>query len=296
MAERLTKKAAEYLGKSDDERISYIKKERFILYPSALRILDKLEELLIEPKKTRIPCLLIVGDSNNGKTSIINKFKKDHPPTDGMETDAVPVLSVMTPLKPDISLFYDNVLKRLLIPFRKSDSLSKKESEIGYYFQKLGTKMLLVDEIHNILSGSVSKQKEFMNGLKNLNNELLIPIVLVGTKEALNATNTDFQISSRFMPMFLKRWTYGDDYRSLLKAVERLLPLKKESGLADDEKLAEYILDDSEGLIGEIIVITRNSAIQAIRTGKEKITMDVVKSTGYVRPSLRRSIDDLEAV
>ena len=293
---RLIPKSLEYLDKTYEERIEYIKKERFIVYPSAKKILDKLEELLIEPNKTRMPCLLIVGDSNNGKTSIVKKFYKSHMPTDGIETDAVPVIIVQAPPRPDVAMFYDAILDEILIPFKKSDSLSRKDAEITYYFSKLGTKMLIVDEIHNILSGSVARQKEFMNALKNLNNKLLLPIVLVGIKEALNATNTDFQISSRFKPMYLKRWNFNNEYKALLKSIEKILPLKKESAIAENYKLAEYILEMSEGLLGEIIEIIGLSAICAIENNKEKITMEEVKNTGYVQPSLRRSINDLEAV
>ena len=296
IAGRLTPKTIEFLDKSDEERTLYIKKERFIVYSGAQKILNKLEDLLIEPRKSRMPCLLIVGDSNNGKTSVVKKFLKMHMPTDGIETDAVPVIIVQAPPRPDVGMFYDSILDEILIPFKKSDSLSRKDAEITYYFSKLGTKMLIVDEIHNILSGSVAKQKEFMNALKNLNNKLLLPIVLVGIKEALNATNTDFQISSRFKPMYLKRWNFNSEYKALLKSIEKILPLKKESNLAENDKLAEYILEMSEGLLGEIIEIIGLSAICAIENNKEKITMEEVKNTGYVQPSLRRSINDLEAV
>ncbi len=296
IAGRLTPKTIEFLDKSDDERTLYIKKERFIVYSGAQKILNKIEDLLIEPRKSRMPCLLIVGDSNNGKTSVVKKFLKMHMPTDGIETDAVPVIIVQAPPRPDIGMFYDSILDEILIPFKKSDSLSRKDAEITYYFSKLGTKMLIVDEIHNILSGSVARQKEFMNALKNLNNKLLMPIVLVGIKEALNATNTDFQISSRFKPMYLKRWNFNNEYKALLKSIEKILPLKKESNLAGNDKIAEYILETSEGLLGEIIEIIGLSAICAILNRKEKITMEEIKDTGYVQPSLRRSINDLETV
>ena len=296
IAGRLTPKTIEFLDKSDDERTLYIKKERFIVYSGAQKILNKIEDLLIEPRKSRMPCLLIVGDSNNGKTSVVKKFLKMHMPTDGIETDAVPVIIVQAPPRPDIGMFYDSILDEILIPFKKSDSLSRKDAEITYYFSKLGTKMLIVDEIHNILSGSVARQKEFMNALKNLNNKLLMPIVLVGIKEALNATNTDFQISSRFKPMYLKRWNFNNEYKALLKSIEKILPLKKESNLAGNDKIAEYILETSEGLLGEIIEIIGLSAVCAILNRKEKITMEEIKDTGYVQPSLRRSINDLETV
>ena len=52
---RLIPKSMEYLEKTDEERIGYIKRERFIVYPGAQKVLNKLEELLIEPKKSRMP-------------------------------------------------------------------------------------------------------------------------------------------------------------------------------------------------------------------------------------------------
>jgi len=42
-----------------------------------------------------------------------------------------------------------------------------------------------------------------MNGLKNLTNYTKRPLVLVGTKDALIATDTDAQIASRFKPEYL---------------------------------------------------------------------------------------------
>ena len=62
----------------------------------------------------------------------------------------------------------------------------------------LSVRMLVLDEIHNILVGSTLKQKQFLNTLKFLSNELQIPIVAAGTKDALQVTRTDDQIANRF--------------------------------------------------------------------------------------------------
>ena len=47
--------------------------------------------------------------------------------------------------------------------------------------------MLVIDELHNILAGSPARQREFLALLRFLGNELRIPIVGVGTKEAYMA-------------------------------------------------------------------------------------------------------------
>jgi type II secretory pathway predicted ATPase ExeA len=287
--ERLTPETREMLEKSNAERIKFIEHARFIPYKTAKEILNKMEELLVLPKRDRMPSLLIVGTSNNGKTSIVKHFFRKHPPTEGIDEDAMPVVYVQAPYEPNVGMFYDKILEALIVPFKQSDPASKKEREIKYYFRHLGTKMLIVDEIHNILSGSVAKQRSFMNAVKNLNNELAIPIVLVGIKDALHAVSTDLQISSRFRPMVLPRWTFDKEYLLLLARLERTLPLKKPSNLAQNREVAELILDSSEGLIGEIVERVMEAAVMAVETGSEKIGANEIKQCDLSKPSERLS-------
>jgi hypothetical protein len=69
----LSTKTAEITGKPDQERINYIRNERWIGYPRARAVLDKLEDLLNHPQQPRMPNMLIVGDTNSGKTVLIGK-------------------------------------------------------------------------------------------------------------------------------------------------------------------------------------------------------------------------------
>lgn len=49
-----------------------------------------------------------------------------------------------------------------------------------------------------------------------LGNELQIPLVGVGTREAYLAIRSDDQLENRFAPMVLHPWEVGEDTRSLL--------------------------------------------------------------------------------
>jgi hypothetical protein len=129
-----------------------------------------------------------------------------------------------------------------------------------------------------------------MNALKNLMNELKRPFTLVGTKDALIATETDYQISSRFPPQVLPTWTYDKNYLSFLYAYEKTLPLKKQSNLVNQKDLALKILEYSEGYIGEIVTILRDLAVLAIKTGKERIDYSLFKELNLTPPSKRREI------
>ena len=61
-------------------------------------------------------------------------------------------------------------------------------------------RVFIIDEIHHILAGHIAKQRHFLNVLKYLGNELKIPLVGVGTIDALRAIQTDPQMVNRFEP------------------------------------------------------------------------------------------------
>jgi GTPase SAR1 family protein len=56
----------------------------------------------------RMPNLLIVGDTNAGKTMLANRFVQVHPADDNPHGEAaiVPVLAIQTPPGPDEGRFY----------------------------------------------------------------------------------------------------------------------------------------------------------------------------------------------
>lgn len=274
-------------------RIQKINSHRWIKYPAAEKILNRLDELIVHPKISRMPNLLIVGDTNNGKTVLVNRFCNLHKPQIVGEDERllIPVVYMQAPPIPDEKRFYNNLLDKLNAPYRINDKVERKEQQAFRVLERIGTKLLIIDEIHNILAGNTSRQRSFLNVIKNMANELQIVIVAVGIKEALNAMNTDTQISNRFVPMFLPKWHYNEDYIRLLASFEMLLPLQKPSNLVA-ENISQKILEMSEGTIGEMTRIISMAAIEAIKSGKEKIEIDFLKNIEYVRPSERRRITE----
>jgi len=275
--------------KDDVSRIKFINNNRWIKYPQAEKIIDRLEELLVYPKISRMPNMLIIGETNNGKTILVNKFYKTHQPFVDEKTDKlnIPVLYFQAPPIPDEKRFYHTILDALNVPYRYNDKIEQKENQARNVLEHAKTKMIIIDEIHNILAGNLSKQRAFLNVIKYLANELQIVIVAVGIKEALNAMNTDPQISNRFVPEYLPKWNYSEEYLRLIMSFERLLPLRKPSILAS-EQLSKKILELSEGTIGEISNVISKAAIEAIKSKKEKIDIEILKNLDYVKPSDRR--------
>ena len=150
-----------------------------------------------------------------------------------------------------------------------------------------GVRMLVIDELHNLLSGSRSRQRQLLNLLRWLGNDLRIPLVGVGTGEALQAINSDDQLVSRFEPFMLPLWTEGDAYRRLLGTLEAVLPLRRPSNLTDPA-LSAKILTAAEGVLGEVIAIVNRAAVLAVKTGRESISARLIDDIRFIPLSERR--------
>ena len=285
----LSEAAAKLLALSDAERVERIRASRWIGYPRAKAVLDKLEDLLIYPKTHRMPNLLIVGETNNGKTMLIQRFRKQHPASDNPSSDGivVPVLVIQAPPVPDEGRFYNTILDALFAPYKPNDRVDKKQFQAIKLLRYVGLKMLVIDEIHHILAGNLNKQRAFLNVIKYLGNELQLPIVGVGTKDAFRAIQTDPQLANRFEPAVLPLWKFDEDFLRLLKSFEMMLPLRQVSNL-HDTTLATSIYSLSEGHIGEVSKLLTEAAVCAIESGKECIDAKVLKATGWVGPSDRK--------
>ena len=68
-----------YLEGSIDERVSRLYAPKWVAYSRSYEALARMAHLLNHPPSGRMPCMLLHGDSNIGKTMIVEKFVRDHP-------------------------------------------------------------------------------------------------------------------------------------------------------------------------------------------------------------------------
>src|SRR6266566_5261425 len=133
------------LDLSPAARIDRIRRPRWIGYTRAKQVLDKLDALLTHPKMHRMPSLLIVGDTNAGKTMLANRFAQLHPDYHLPHRDiiVVPVLLMQSPPGPDESRFYDMIIESLLETYqpRGRVSLAKKQSQVLRLLQLIDLQM-----------------------------------------------------------------------------------------------------------------------------------------------------------
>jgi hypothetical protein len=153
--------------------------------------------------------------------------------------------------------------------------------------RRVEVRMLVIDELHNVLAGNSITRREFLNLLRFLGNELRIPLVGVGTREAYLAIRSDDQLENRFEPIMLPLWEANDDCCSLLASFAASFPLRRRSPIATPD-MACYLLSSCEGTIGELAHLLMAAAVAAVESGEEAINHRTLSMADYAGPSERR--------
>ncbi|MGW4719476.1 TniB family NTP-binding protein [Nocardia sp. NPDC004260] len=272
----------------DAERVRHVRADRWIGYTRATETLAQLEQLLAMPSKQRMPNLLLIGPTNNGKSMIIEKFRRDHPPISHAEREEIPVLAVQMPSEPSVLRFYVALLSALGAPVRpRARRLADVEDLVLRLCRECGVRMLVIDELHNVLGGRTHVRREFLNLLRFLGNSLRIPLVGVGIRDAYLAIRSDDQLENRFAPLALPRWEPDSETAALLASFAAAFPLRRPSPIASTET-ASYLLTRCEGTIGELAALLAEAAVVAIESGEEAINQRTLLAAGYAGPTERR--------
>ncbi|WP_127123878.1 TniB family NTP-binding protein [Chryseotalea sanaruensis] len=276
--------SCEKMPNSTETRIKFIQKDGWIGYELAKKILDRVKEMVERPRNSRMHSLLVIGSTDNGKTSIrkrIEEIYKRYPDDKGRVI--WPVVSIQMPPNPTELSFINAIIKGMLQPCYYGKPHMALEEAIELLISHK-VRLLMIDEVHHIIRLTPAKQRIIMDLIKFISNEAELPFVAFGTEEATNIFSYDPQLKNRFKKMEIPRWQADSNFLRLMFSFISVLPLKQPSLLttnpkapdAADIELAEAILDKTNGTIGEISMVIRNSAIVAIRDKEEKITKKIV--------------------
>jgi hypothetical protein len=269
----------------DEERIAWIRSDRWVNFAMAERALQRLEDLLAYPPRDRMPCMLIYGHTGIGKTKIISKFVRDYPPVfdHGSGIARTPVVAFQMPAQPDEEQFYDELFRALGTPSRSGDRISGTRRHCRELLRAMGTRVLIIDEVHAMLAGTYRQQRIFLNTIRFLANDLRMPLVCAGTDEARQAILTDPQLAERFDALDRPRWRDDEALRRLLASFAAILPLRQGSEL-DSPALRKRVLAITDGVTNRIFRLIEVVAANAIKNGTERIDTSSFQAEDLVLP------------
>lgn len=104
-----------FLDCSVDERISRLYAPKWVGHARGNEALACMEHLITHPPSGRMPCMLLHGDSNIGKTMIVEKFIRDHPNicNEFNEVDVRKTVRLQMPANPSDNKLYAQIIEGL---------------------------------------------------------------------------------------------------------------------------------------------------------------------------------------
>lgn len=263
------------------ERIKLCQTDRWIGYTRAQQILRQIDDLISYPKSLQIPNLLLVGPSDSGKSSIIQRFVQRHHMVIGEVGSPGPcIIHLAMPAKPTESSFWSELLWALNIGHRINNASEKKRRQAYDAMEYASVRLLVIEEFHH-LANAGKKSAKLLAEIKNVSAALSISILASGTQAAANAIHSDSQLRSRFELAVLDRWNLDREYLRFLVSYERLLPLAEPSNLASRE-IAPVIYGMAGDMIGGTVKLLKYAAAHALRIGRERIDLDVLCAQHYI--------------
>lgn len=115
-----------------------------------------------------------------------------------------------------------------LTPFSRHN-LAGREHTLVKAMRTSGVRVIVIDELHNMLAAHGRQQHQLLNLLRWPGNELQIPLVCIGTRDACLALRTDDRLENRFEPFVPPPWSHGSELSALLASFEQALQLERSS-------------------------------------------------------------------
>jgi hypothetical protein len=189
--------------------------------------------------------------------------------------ERTPILALQMSGKPGERRRYAQLLSALGAPPGPRARVVDLEQAAIRLMRATGVKVLVIDEVHNILAGSYREQRVVLNTLRFLSNELKLSLVCFGVTEAREAISGDVQLARRFDEFVLKRWSANAKFEVLVTSILRNLTLRDPSVLS--ARTLRRILQVTEGLTARIFRLFNELAVEAIEAGRERITDEAVE-------------------
>jgi hypothetical protein len=270
---RLHPSAVRMLDRPNNERVRTIIEDKVIIYPAIQHVMNEAKWMILEPRQTRARGLIVCADRGNGKTSLADLIHRKFGDCNRIDHPAVLMISMSGAR--DARSVYGRIMEALGSPARISHRLSDRELLVQRLLIDVDCRLLILDEVQDILLGSEREQRRALEGIKLLMNELHLPILAFGTDRAGRGFSSDPHLAARFTEHTMPTWKAGDVLADFLATYERLLPLQHPSDLASPDKVA-LLAKVGEGLIGKIVARVKNAALWAIEDGTERITRDLL--------------------
>ena len=259
-----------------------------VLYPRMKNILARIEECRELSRSAREPeCLLILGQSGVGKTTIKGHYLSEHPREERAEGTVIPVLAATIPVPANMKTMATALLSSIGDPLALRGTLDQKTHRLYKLIRECRVEMIILDEFQHFIDRDNERVlRSVSDWLKNLISETKVPVVLTGLPSSRRVLEANDQLRRRFScqcNLGQLAYSFGrvSELNMFLRSLEQSLPLEP-CGL-DSIEMATRMACATRGNIAKIMKIVRGAAYLAVRAEAASIDLKMLEESYATR-------------
>lgn len=246
----------------------------WIDFEEARSAVETLVDLAHDEPDERPVCVILVGQSGMGKTSILREAQRritmDFPePYDGQEARYAPVLRTVIPSSPTSLKINLTLLWKQGWPITHSMH-RVADLKVVELLRTQRTRLVAVDNVHAILTAGGKARRDTLDAFRFLMSEGNVPMVVAGLDVAADIFSEDVELAYRSIVLRLRPWPPGEASQRLILGLARGMRLIEPERFAEPD-LAEFLWRHSHGVTGNFKRLLHWALKVARRGGRERI-------------------------
>ena len=260
-------------------RINYIRRDRFIEHAGVRPAKARLLGLLGRPRTVRPQCILLASDADSGKTAVLRHVQRLFPDREERPGGRIVRAVIYHEVEPAPSLWglQSGLLTELGSPPLNVRQPEERNDLIKRYLSEFDTQLVLFDEVQHLQAVARRDRMLLLDWMKWISTAGKTSVVMsAAMTDGRRLIEHDAQLVTRFTEITIPRFRPGVAFGQFLLTLERSMPLRRPSGLAQKE-LQRGILDQTEamqtlrGLTDGVVKVVLEAAVAAVLTGTERI-------------------------
>lgn len=268
--------------------ISALSQAFWIDFDEARQHVDTLVELAHDEPDERPPCVVLVGQSGMGKTSILRETQRrivhDFPEPAGFdEARYEPMLRTVIPAG-------STALKiNLTLLWKQGWPITGKTQRVAdlkvvELLRRQRTRLVGIDNVHAILTASGRARRDTLDAFRFLMSEGNVPMVVAGLDVAADIFSEDVELAYRSIILRLKPWSQGEATQRLIRALGQGMHLIEPERLAEPE-VAAFLWQNSLGVTGNFKRLLHWGHKVARRHGRECVEFSDIREAATLLPN-----------